>query len=427
MQPQSRCGCAPASSRSRARRAIVCEEEARDLGDRGATDHPRPRRLRPPGRVPRLDAARRAHGRRRADARQDPARASRASGSCSPAAARLRSRSRRSSTTTAPTSRSSARPGPPPGPGDVARRCSARPRATSRCCAMRSATGTSSCARAIPLRYRRIVVAAEGDGRVEAVVHAAVDRDWRVIPGTEERVACDTLCLGYGFLPSVELLRLAGCALDEDEDRGGAVARLDDWMRTTVAGHLTPPATAPASRARWSRSTRAGSPALGAALDLGALSAQAESRWRLPLRRRLCAAAAAFRAALSRMHRVGRRDLRALDRRHGHLPLRGGHARSRSSRRIAASARPRCREGPDPRGHGAVPGPQLPAARSPRLIAQRHGVRDRRRDRRRPRGCPPDRSRSARSPTTSIEDHGFFTDRRRTTLLMRARAARGCR
>ncbi len=31
------------------------------------------------------------------------------------------------------------------------------------------------------------------------------------MPGTEERIAADTLCLGYGFVPSVELLRLAGC------------------------------------------------------------------------------------------------------------------------------------------------------------------------------------------------------------------------
>ena len=53
----------------------------------------------------------------------------------------------------------------------------------------------------VPLRYGRIVVRAEGEGRVEAVVHAAVDADWRVVPGTEERIEADTLCVGYGFFP----------------------------------------------------------------------------------------------------------------------------------------------------------------------------------------------------------------------------------
>ena len=44
----------------------------------------------------------------------------------------------------------------------------------------------------VALRYRRIVVRAEGRQRVEAVVHSAVDGDWRVIPGTEERVEVAT-------------------------------------------------------------------------------------------------------------------------------------------------------------------------------------------------------------------------------------------
>jgi D-hydroxyproline dehydrogenase subunit alpha len=88
----------------------------------------------------------------------------------------------------------------------------------------------------VPVRYGRIVVRAEGDGRVEQVVHAAVDRDWRVLPGTEESVAADVLCIGYGFVPSLELLRLAGCETTFDEDLGGRVVRKDEWGRTSVPG-----------------------------------------------------------------------------------------------------------------------------------------------------------------------------------------------
>jgi len=67
-------------------------------------------------------------------------------------------------------------------------------------------------------------------------VHAAVDSDWRVVPGSEERVGADTLCVGYGFFPSVELLRVAGCELTYDENLGGPVAVVDEWQRTTVPG-----------------------------------------------------------------------------------------------------------------------------------------------------------------------------------------------
>jgi NADPH-dependent 2,4-dienoyl-CoA reductase/sulfur reductase-like enzyme len=155
----------------------------------------------------------------------------------------------------------------------------------------------------IPLRYCRIVVAAEGDGRVESVVHAAVDRDWRVISGSEERIACDTLCLGYGFLPSVELLRLAGCVLDEDEDRGGAVARLDRWMRTSVAGiHAAGDGTGVEGSLVAVDEGRLA--ALGAALDLGAHTAERAEHEAGPIRHRL-GRRRAFRMALSRMHHVG--------------------------------------------------------------------------------------------------------------------------
>ena len=155
----------------------------------------------------------------------------------------------------------------------------------------------------VPLRYRRIVVRAEGHGRLEAVVHAAVDDAWRVVPGTEERVEVDTLCVGYGFFPSVELMRVAGCALDYDEDLGGPVAVVDEWMRTT----------APGVSAAGDGTGVAGSvvavdqgrlAAVGAARDLGTLSPSDADARAKPLRRRL-RRKVAFRRALDRMYHVG--------------------------------------------------------------------------------------------------------------------------
>jgi NAD(P)H-nitrite reductase large subunit len=155
----------------------------------------------------------------------------------------------------------------------------------------------------VPLRYRRIVVRAEGRRRVEAVVHAAVDDDWRVVPGTEKRVEVDTLCVGYGFFPSVELMRVAGCELRYDENLGGPVVVVDEWMRTTVDG----------VSAAGDGTGVAGShvavgegrlAALGAAVDLGALSAEDAEDRAGPIRRRLLAKRR-FQRALRRMHRIG--------------------------------------------------------------------------------------------------------------------------
>jgi glycine/D-amino acid oxidase-like deaminating enzyme/bacterioferritin-associated ferredoxin len=88
----------------------------------------------------------------------------------------------------------------------------------------------------VPLRYGRMVVRAEGDRQVERVVHARVDARWRVVPGTEESTPADVLCVGYGFTPSTELLRLAGCEFETVEDLGGPVVRKDEWCRTDVSG-----------------------------------------------------------------------------------------------------------------------------------------------------------------------------------------------
>jgi len=192
--------------------------------------------------------------------------------------------------------------GPPPGARDIAAMLAV---ARGNVSLLRDAASYRlALARArVPVRYRRIVVAAEGDGGVEAVVHAAVDSNWRAIPGTEERVACDTLCLGYGFLPSVELLRLAGCAIDEDEDRGGAVARLDSWMRTTVPG-ISAAGDGTGVEGSMVALDEGRLAALGIALELGALSPGQVEPEAVALRRRL-ARRRAFRDALARMHRVG--------------------------------------------------------------------------------------------------------------------------
>jgi glycine/D-amino acid oxidase-like deaminating enzyme len=155
----------------------------------------------------------------------------------------------------------------------------------------------------IPLKYRRIVVRAEGEERVERVVYARVDADWRVIAGTEEAVDADVLCLGYGFSPSSELLRLVGCGFDDDEDLGGSIVRRDEWCRTDVAGvYAAGDGTGVEGSAVAADEGRIA--AYAVALDAGLLGEHTVTRsanalqWRLSRRR-------ALTRSTNRMYRVG--------------------------------------------------------------------------------------------------------------------------
>ena len=294
--------------------------------------------------------------------------------------------------------------GPAPGPADVAAMLKATPGNLSllrdaveyRCALLRAR---------IPLRYRRIVVAAEGDGRVESVVHAAVDRDWRVLPGSEERIDCDTLCLGYGFLPSVELLRLAGCELCEDEDRGGAVVRLDHWMRTSVAGiHAAGDGTGVEGSLVAIDEGRLA--ALGAALELGAVTSERAEQQARPLRRRLHQRRA-FRSALRRMHRVGT-GIYELSTDETVICRCEEITREALDPALAASADPGVVKGLTRAGMGFCQGRNCQRTIAA-LIAQRHGVALGELGTANPR-LPARPISLAAIADDTIEDHGFFTD-----------------
>lgn len=90
--------------------------------------------------------------------------------------------------------------------------------------------------RFIPFKYRRIVIKAEGQGRVESVTHCKVDDKWRPIEGTEEVESVDLLCLGYGFFPSHEIFRFLGCSFIYEENQGGFKVEKDQWGETSVPG-----------------------------------------------------------------------------------------------------------------------------------------------------------------------------------------------
>ncbi|MBT2324007.1 FAD-dependent oxidoreductase [Variovorax paradoxus] len=63
----------------------------------------------------------------------------------------------------------------------------------------------------VPLLWGHAVVAAEGDDQLQAVQAARLDAQGRALPSAALRFEADTLCLGYGFIPSTELARMLGC------------------------------------------------------------------------------------------------------------------------------------------------------------------------------------------------------------------------
>ncbi|TFD75662.1 NAD(P)/FAD-dependent oxidoreductase [Cryobacterium fucosi] len=91
----------------------------------------------------------------------------------------------------------------------------------------------------IPYRLGRAVVAAHGSDRVESVTIASVAADWAPIPGTEQRIEVDAVCVSHGFTPRLELAIAAGCALTADR-----FVKVDDGQGTSVssvfaAGEIT--------------------------------------------------------------------------------------------------------------------------------------------------------------------------------------------
>jgi len=125
--------------------------------------------------------------------------------------------------------------------------------------------------RGVPLRFGTSIVAAEGAGVVERVIVGAVDAAWERDRSAELSMEVDTVALGYGFVPSTELARQAGCAYRWNPAAGGWVVAHDAWMATSdtrifVAGEITGISGAEQSKEEGTLA------AVGILRDLGRLS-----------------------------------------------------------------------------------------------------------------------------------------------------------
>lgn len=89
----------------------------------------------------------------------------------------------------------------------------------------------------VPRMYGSLVAQAIGGDRVERVELRSVDREWRPVAGTQPSTfEVDTLGLGYGFQPNLELARLLDCRLVYSERERQFVVWRTPRMETSVRG-----------------------------------------------------------------------------------------------------------------------------------------------------------------------------------------------
>ena len=88
----------------------------------------------------------------------------------------------------------------------------------------------------VPFYLSHTIVRAEGDTQVEGVTIAEVDDHFQFIPGTEKHFDVDTICLAVGLSPMSQLLKMAGCQMEDNPKRGGQVPVCDEYGRTSLPG-----------------------------------------------------------------------------------------------------------------------------------------------------------------------------------------------
>ncbi|MCI9066363.1 MAG: FAD-dependent oxidoreductase [Lachnospiraceae bacterium] len=88
----------------------------------------------------------------------------------------------------------------------------------------------------VPFYLSHTIVRAEGEDFVTGVVIAEVDEKFRFIPGTEKHFDVDTICLAVGLSPMSQLLKMAGCRMEDNPAKGGQVPITDQYGQTSVLG-----------------------------------------------------------------------------------------------------------------------------------------------------------------------------------------------
>ncbi len=88
----------------------------------------------------------------------------------------------------------------------------------------------------VPIKTGYTIKQAYGTDSLEGVTIVQVDSSFKPIPGTEEDIPCDTLCLAVGLAPLTELCWQAGCDMAFIRELSGHVPLTDENLETSVSG-----------------------------------------------------------------------------------------------------------------------------------------------------------------------------------------------
>ncbi|SFR55899.1 FAD-dependent oxidoreductase [Anaeromicropila populeti] len=86
----------------------------------------------------------------------------------------------------------------------------------------------------VPFYLSHTIIKAEGEECVTGVTIGQVDKEWKVIPGTEKHFDVDTICLAVGLSPMSQLLKMAGCKMTDTPT--GYIPECDETGATSIPG-----------------------------------------------------------------------------------------------------------------------------------------------------------------------------------------------
>lgn len=88
----------------------------------------------------------------------------------------------------------------------------------------------------VPFYLGHTIIEAEGTDCVTGVTIGAVDEQWKIVPGSEKHFDVDTICLAVGLSPMSQLLKMAGCQMEDNPKKGGQVPVVDAYGMTSIEG-----------------------------------------------------------------------------------------------------------------------------------------------------------------------------------------------
>ena len=88
----------------------------------------------------------------------------------------------------------------------------------------------------VPFYLSHTIKKVEGEDHVTGVTIGEIDDHFQFIEGTDKHFDVDTVCVAVGLSPMSQLLKMAGCKMEDNPRRGGQVPIVGDYGETSGPG-----------------------------------------------------------------------------------------------------------------------------------------------------------------------------------------------